>query len=163
MTFRPVKRWLPKFALGLNLAALSLAIFMGISTHSATEAQAATKIGPFVGLRIPIYDNIIANQKNPYRYFKPNAAQFQIDPDPAGTSDGFWSLKTPPRNVILTRDANGNYPFPSNLRGNLAVYRNGIRQAPGIDYNIWPDIANVVVPVPAFPWESDANVLVDGE
>jgi hypothetical protein len=50
---------------------------------------AQVKIGPFVGLRIPIYDNV----KQGYWYFKPNASQFQIDPDPAKTSDGIWSLK----------------------------------------------------------------------
>jgi hypothetical protein len=50
---------------------------------------AQVKIGPFIGLRIPIYDNV----KQGYWYFKPNASQFQIDPDPAKTSDGIWSLK----------------------------------------------------------------------
>lgn len=48
------------------------------------------KIGPMVGLRIPIYDYAVKK----YLYLKPNAAQFQIDPDPAGTSDGIWSVKT---------------------------------------------------------------------
>lgn len=64
-----------------------LIIAVLISTGVLLVSQ--QKIGPFVGLRLPIYDNL----KRGYWYFKPNPNQFQIDPDPAGTSDGIWSLK----------------------------------------------------------------------
>lgn len=53
-------------------------------------AYGQTKIGPWIGLRIPVYDYA----KKGYWYFKPNPAHFQIDPDAAGTSDGIWSAKT---------------------------------------------------------------------
>lgn len=59
------------------------------------SAQTASKIGPFVGLRNPIYDALKFGQANPYWYFKLNPAHFRIDPDPAGTSDGIWSVVFP--------------------------------------------------------------------
>jgi hypothetical protein len=66
----------------------------------------------------------------------------------------------PPVTAILTRDPSGNYPLPAGVRVRTKVYRNGSRQALGIDYTV---VADVVTPVAAFPWEPDATVLVDGE
>lgn len=53
------------------------------------QAQSQPKTGPWVGLRIPVYDNL----KKGYWYFKLDANQFQATTDPAGTSDGILSLK----------------------------------------------------------------------
>jgi hypothetical protein len=64
------------------------------------------------------------------------------------------------RGVLLTRDGSGNYPLPVGVRVGTSVWRGGIRQAPTLDYNI---VADVVIPVAAYPWEADATVLVDGE
>jgi hypothetical protein len=59
----------------------------------AWVSQGQQVIGPWVGLRIPIYDATKLGQANPYLYLKLNPNQFQIDPDPAKTSDGIWSIK----------------------------------------------------------------------
>ena len=56
-------------------------------------AQTQPKLGPWVGLRIPIFDNLKKGQPQPYWFFKLNPDQFQVTPDPAGTSDGILSLK----------------------------------------------------------------------
>jgi hypothetical protein len=61
-------------------------------TEKAT-AQTKPKIGPWIGLRIPILDNLKRGQPQPYWYFKLDPNQFQLTPDPAGTSDGILSLK----------------------------------------------------------------------
>jgi len=79
------------------------------------KAAAQTKIGPWVGLRIPIYDYACKC----YRYFKLNPDQFQIDPDPAGTSDGIWSVK------LLA--APGTNPIPVWRREDLSTTM-GIRE-----------------------------------
>jgi hypothetical protein len=68
-------------------AARCLAAALLVSAVLVLSAQ--PKIGPMVGLRVPIYDYA----KKGYWYFKPNPSQFQIDPDAAGTSDGIWSVK----------------------------------------------------------------------
>ena len=51
---------------------------------------------------------------------------------------------------VLTQDANGNYPCPQCQR----VYRNGIRQAPAVDYNTNPGGV-----LPILPWAVDDVVL----
>lgn len=56
---------------------------------SRFPVQAASKIGPWIGLRTPVYDNL----KKGYWYFKMDPNQFQVTPDLAGTSDGIWGLK----------------------------------------------------------------------
>lgn len=62
--------------------------------------------------------------------------------------------------VLLARDISGGYPLPVGVRSKTAVWRGGMRQAAGVDYNI---AADVVTPVAGLPWEEDATVLVDGE
>jgi hypothetical protein len=78
----------------LNLAVLAFTLWMNLAVIPSINppTEAASKIGPMLGLRTPVYDYV----KMGYWYFKPNADQFQIDPDPAGTSDGIWSIKFPP-------------------------------------------------------------------
>jgi len=51
---------------------------------------------------------------------------------------------------VLAPDANGNYPCPQCQR----VFRNGIRQSPGVDYN-----ANPGGILPILPWAVDDVVL----
>jgi hypothetical protein len=57
--------------------------------------------------------------------------------------------------TVLTLSG-GNYPLPAGAT-NVAVWLNGIRQAPGVDYQI---LAGVVAPLT--PWPAPPNiVLVD--
>ena len=62
--------------------------------------------------------------------------------------------------ILLKRDVNGNYPLPAGVRLRTAVWRNGLRQAPTLNYTI---VADVAVPVVAFPWGPGDLILVDGE
>jgi hypothetical protein len=70
------------------LLALVVALLLTLLLWNV-KAAAQTKIGSWIGLRLPVYDYACKC----YRYFKLNPDQFQIDPDPAGTSDGIWSTK----------------------------------------------------------------------
>lgn len=74
----------------------NLAVVLVLVCYSVLPAQ---NLGPIVGLRVTIYDKLCAaklghEDATCYRYLKPNPLQFQIDPDPSGTSDGILSLKT---------------------------------------------------------------------
>ena len=60
--------------------------------------------------------------------------------------------------VPLTQAADGTYPLPSKLRNLPVLYRNGLRQALGLDYEVKAD---AVVPLGA--WAADDTVLCDGE
>jgi hypothetical protein len=62
---------------------------VGMWIENHLKVQAASKVGSWIGLRIPVYDNV----KKGYWYVKIEPSQFQIAPDPAGTSDGILSLK----------------------------------------------------------------------
>lgn len=61
----------------------------------AVSGKAQTKIGPTVGLRLPVYDLSCPLDPSPlcYRYLKLNVAQSEITPDPTGLSDGIWGVK----------------------------------------------------------------------
>lgn len=78
---------------------VALAIFwlwafgVGMRIVSHMKVQAASSIGPWVGLRVPILDNLKRGQPQPYWFFKMDPDQFQVVPDPAGTSDGIFGLK----------------------------------------------------------------------
>jgi hypothetical protein len=74
------------------LLVILLALVVGILfalLFGNLKAAAQTKIGPWVGLRLPVYDYACKC----YRYFKLNPDQFRVDPDPIGTSDGVWSIR----------------------------------------------------------------------
>lgn len=66
--------------LTLALLGCCLVVAMVVVTH----AQAPAQIGPWVGLRLPVYDYSCRC----YRFVKMVAGKTGIDPDPAGTSDG---------------------------------------------------------------------------
>ena len=113
------------------------------------------KVGPWVGLRSPLYDSL----KRGYWYLKLSPLHFQIDPDPAGTSDGILTLRTP-ATMVLAQDVSGSYLLPVGTRLRTKVYRNGVWQALGLDYSI---VSDAVVPAAAHPWSPGDLVLVDGE
>lgn len=69
----------------------AIAVFLVLFWAGVFHLLAASKIGPWVGLRIPIFDNV----KKGYWYFKMDPLQFQTTPDPGGTSDGILNLKFP--------------------------------------------------------------------
>lgn len=91
-SMRPRRNWTKIgcwLAIVFLLAIFWIAAFKWIG--SRFKVQAASKIGPWVGLRIPVFDNL----KKGYWYFKMDPGQFQVTPDPAGTSDGIFSLQPP--------------------------------------------------------------------
>ena len=63
------------------------------------SSQSQQKVGPMVGLRIPVWDY----SQNRYLYLKMNPEQFVVDVDPAGTSDGVLSTKGAGRYVFGSR------------------------------------------------------------
>jgi Putative Ig domain. len=71
---------------------LALVLSAGVLLIPATQQT----IGPWVGLRIPVYDNLKRGQSQPYWFFKMDPTQFQLTPDPASTSDGILNIKLPP-------------------------------------------------------------------
>lgn len=62
--------------------------------------------------------------------------------------------------MVLSRSSTGTYPLPPSISHNIAVFRNGLRQAPTVDYTI---TSGAIVPVPEYPWGQDDIVVVDGE
>ena len=76
----------------ITVAMLILACLI-LGTSIGIVAQPQPKIGPWVGLRIPIFDNLKKGQSQPYWFFKLDPDQFEVTPDPAGTSDGILHIK----------------------------------------------------------------------
>ena len=87
---KPRLKW-DRIICWLVILALSVLFWISVFKWIGTrfKVQAASKIGPWIGLRIPVFDNL----KKGYWYFKIDPEQFQVTPDPAGTSDGIWGLK----------------------------------------------------------------------
>jgi hypothetical protein len=59
------------------------------------KTEAASPIGPWIGLRGLIYDTSRKGLPNPYWLMKLKQDQVEILPDPAGASDGILSFKFP--------------------------------------------------------------------
>jgi hypothetical protein len=58
------------------------------------------------------------------------------------------------------RDTTGNYYTVWGVASfrQLRVYRNGLRQAPAVDYDL---TGNKIIPKPTAPWAADDIILVD--
>lgn len=65
-------------------------IVLASALASGVLLVSQTKIGPWVGLRLPVYDYSCRC----YRFLKMSSEQFRIDPDSAGTSDGILTQVT---------------------------------------------------------------------
>ena len=78
--------WVAVLVLTASVAVLVLA---AVSLRGQTASTLAPVPGPVIGLRLPLYDYSCSC----YRYLKLDPGQTQIAPDPAGTSNGIWSVK----------------------------------------------------------------------
>ena len=120
--------WVAVLVLTASVAVLVLA---AVSLRGQTASTLAPVPGPVIGLRLPLYDYSCGC----YRYLKLDPGQTQIAPDPAGTSNGIWSVKL--------------YAAPGTADAGRDVYVGGPTGAIVVDNSTAPpqvDIATSVVP-----------------
>lgn len=85
-------------------------------------------------------------------------------PAPVPASNVSVALPRQYRNVPLIRQTNGTYIIHSTMKAvkGLAIYRNGLRQSPAVDFD-YVSSTGVITPKPAAPWEASDIVLADFE